>query len=110
MASHIKYHLPFISKFNKKIGKKRMAKYIRRASEDEIHSICECALNICNGNVPISKKQLKKLRKYRRSLQHLAAGRSNLHSKKHYLKQKGGALLPIIAATVLPLLTRIFND
>jgi len=86
-----------------------MKKYIREASKGDVHSICECALNICNGNVPLSNKQLKKLKKHKRSLRHLALGRTRLESKRRYLTQKGGALLPILAAAVLPLLTHLVN-
>jgi len=109
MTSRIKRHIPFIRQLNNKSEKKTRDKYIKRASQEEIYTICECALNICKGNVPLSNKQLTKLKKYQRNLHHLAFGKSNLQTKKRYIIQKGGGLLPIIVASVLPLLAKIFS-
>src|SRR5215468_4076427 len=68
-----------------------------------IQSICECALNLLRGNIPVRDKcKLKKLRKHKALLRKLAArGESWVKKRKHLVQKGGGILLPILLSTVL---------
>ena len=45
---------------------------IGAADQDLITCLCECAQNILNGNVPLSKAHLKQLHQYRTDVRNLA--------------------------------------
>ena len=38
---------------------------IKNSSKEEIYAICECVLNICNGNLKITKTDYEKLSKFK---------------------------------------------
>lgn len=75
-----------------------------------VRCICECALNILKGNVPLKSTEKKKLSKHRLFLRKLAKlGKSLKTKKKIIVNQKGGSLLPLILAPVVSaLISKIF--
>lgn len=64
-------------------------------------AICECALNITNGNIPITNADKKKLETYKGVLRKLSCSNNTLLSKRKIIRQKGGSFLPILLATLL---------
>ena len=61
----------------------------------------ECALNVLRGNVPLSKHQFRKLRKFKNNLRELS--RKNTTQKRRLeIEQRGGflasLLLPIVGS------------
>jgi len=68
-----------------------------------IKSICECALNLLQGNIPLKdKRKVQKLRKYKSILRRLAARGESWVKKRRYLVQKGGGILiPILLSAAL---------
>ena len=68
---------------------------IGAADRDLITCLCECAQNILNGNVPLSKAHLKRLHQYRMDMHKLAKKRTAKHTKKKIL-QKGGFLAALL--------------
>jgi len=68
-----------------------------------IRSICECAHNLLQGNIPLSdKRKLQKLRKHKSTLRRLAARGVSWIKKRRYLVQKGGGfLIPILLSAAL---------
>ena len=90
-----------------------MIKAIIGAADDNlICCLCECAQNILNGNVPLNKVHLRKLKRYKTDVRKLVQRRTGKHQKKKIL-QKGGflpALLAPIALEVLsPLVSKILR-
>lgn len=72
---------------------------LRRADKGVIKSICECALNTLNGNVPLSSKDKRKLRRYATDLRKLSNRTSSLARKRKFIIQKGGGfLIPLLTA------------
>ncbi len=45
---------------------------IQGANKELVKCMCECALNVLNGNVPLKPADKKKLKKYRHNLRSLA--------------------------------------
>ena len=76
---------------------------VSNCNKDLLNSICECALNVLNGNIRISDCTKRKLRKFRTSLRSLVDKRLPLVSKRRVIQQRGGFLLPLLSA-VLPAL------
>src|SRR5712671_43840 len=91
----------FIKKF-KCAGNVRRKKYLEEASPEEFHSLCQCILNVVNGNIPINTQQTKKLRPYRKILKSVATGKNPI-AKKKLMIQEGG-FLPIIASALIPII------
>ena len=85
----------------------QMCKAIIGAADRElITCLCECAQNILNGNVPLTKSHLKHLQQYRSDVHTLVKKRTPKHSKKKIL-QKGGFLPALLAPIAVEVLTKI---
>lgn len=84
--------------------KKRL---INSASTDFVRALCDCACNIMNGNVPLTTKHFKQLKKFHKQLKGLTT-KSSQKSKKKVLQRGGflGALLGPIARLLLGGLTK----
>lgn len=77
---------------------------LRKADPTLVKRICECALNILVGNVPLTKTHKSRLRKHAHTLRALAKPNVNFTRKKNLIVQRGGflpALLAPIIGTVL---------
>ena len=83
-------------------------KFIRRGDTKLINCICECAKNVLKGRVPLSRRQLKKLSSWKRSIRILSSRRPSLKAKKALL-QKGG-FLGALPAPVLSFLGGIVSN
>ena len=71
---------------------------IKSADRDLIDTLCECCLNVLNGNVPLAPPQKRKLCKYKTVLRTLAYKKqASQQKKKRSLLQKGGFLPALLA-------------
>lgn len=82
------------------LNKEQREAVLRKADPSIIRCICECALNILRGNVPLKADQRKKLRRHAAVLRRLAANKGCWKSKKRYVVQSGG-FLPLLIAPIL---------
>jgi len=55
---------------------------VSKCERELVHSICECVLNVLNGNVRLSDCVARKLRKHRTVLRKVAVRRNPISSKK----------------------------
>lgn len=84
---------------------------LKGANNDQVNSICECMLNLLNNNINLDDQQRKhvcqKLCHHRKDLNIILNKKTPLKKKKKLLlkksNQKGGAIIPLILSTVLPL-------
>lgn len=81
------------------------------AEKPEIDAICECILNLLNGNVKISAKHLRKLNKHKHTLRQLCSKQYSMKKKKALLTQHGGFLQFLIPAALqsIPMLINILK-
>ncbi len=106
MSARLKKHAPLLKVLMK--AKPCMCKAIvGAADQDLIFCLCECAQNVLNGNVPLTKAHLKKLKRYRKDIRHLVKKRTSQHNKKKIL-QKGGLITALLAPIALEVLSKIF--
>jgi len=70
---------------------------IRKASPQQIKTLCECARNVYKGNVPLPKRTVDKLRPYEKHLHELGFKKLKLDHKKRILQRGGAIFLPILA-------------
>lgn len=79
---------------------------LRRASPKLIKCICECALNILHGNVPLKTREKTQLRKHVDVLRKLADKKKG--NKRKIILQKGrGGFLPSL---LLPIVTTVLAN
>lgn len=77
---------------------------IDNADDKLIKFFCECALNIDEGNVPLTSKQHKELKKYRPHIKTLRKKHTSKKIKKKIIQE--GGFLPALA---LPILKALFS-
>ena len=108
MASRVKKHLDSL-KILRKAKPKFRKNFLLGADNDLIKCLCECSLNVLNGNIKLSKNQKKSLRKHRKNIRTLAAKKVGLKRKRKILIQKGG-FLPALLAPVLGIAGSLIGD
>ena len=89
----------------------KMRKAIISSCDRElVLSMCECVLNVLNGNVRFSDCVARKLRKDRAVLRKVADKRVPLSGKKKLIVQRGGFLLPLVGAVLRATASLIFRQ
>ncbi len=93
MSAKLCKHLPLLKMLHKATPKQR--RLILQSSSDElILTLCEVALNILYGMIPINRQQYQKLKGENRKLSKFLAIRKD-NSQESVFNQKGGFLLPL---------------
>jgi hypothetical protein len=73
-----------------------------------VKAVCECANNTLSGNVKLTPRQKKNLRRHKEMLR-MMAGRSKLENKKKKMVQSGGGFLAPLLAVAIPLLLQMLE-
>lgn len=102
MSKKVMKNLDILKVISKCKDKQRKV-LIEHADADLIHALAECCLNIINSNVPLTRTQKKKLKRYRKRLHDISSSKVKINKKKKILKQKGG-FLPLVIGPILSLL------
>ena len=80
---------------------------LAKADPQLIKTICDCSLNVLNGNVKLSEKSRKKLARHKTKLRKLADPKTTLKQKKRVIQQ--GGFLGALLSTVLPVVTSLIG-
>ena len=88
---------------------KSLKHLLRYATHDQLKTLSEIALNILEGNVPLSERQKKKLAPYKNVVRLLARKNVPLREKQVAM-QKGAGILPLLASAVIPALIELFRS
>lgn len=90
------------------LNDKQRKALLQQADAKLVRRICECALNVLIGNVPLDKREKARLRRHAGTLRKLAEPRVSLSKKKKIILQRGGGgFLPALLA---PLVGSILAD
>ena len=82
-------------------AKPRLVKGILKNSDDDlIKCLCECCHNLLKGNISLSKKEISRLKKYKKPIRDVAKKSISLLQKRKFL-QKGGFLATLLFTVVL---------
>ena len=73
---------------------------VNGSSKEQIDAICECILNVCNGNIKLEEENFKKLRPYNRTFKKLLGRKLRTSDKKKIILQHGG-FLPILIPAII---------
>ena len=74
---------------------------LKGADQKLVKAICECALNVVKGNIPLTPYHKRKLTPHKQTLRTLADKKRSLQSKKKIIVQKGG-FLPLLLSAIVP--------
>jgi len=74
-----------------------------------VNSVSECVLNVLNGNIKLTVYSKRKLRKRKDAFRKVADKRVPLSSKKKFILQRGGVLMPHLSAVLPTIASHIFR-
>ncbi|KAL0146560.1 hypothetical protein M9458_058191 [Cirrhinus mrigala] len=69
---------------------------LQSASDQLILSLCEIALNVLHGTIPLNTSQLRRLKKRKEEIKYAASKNINIGRKKRMINQRGGFLTRLI--------------
>ena len=108
MSVRIRRNLATLQKLYKSSAATRRV-ILNNAGPDFINTLCEIAVNILKGKIPLTRRQYTQLQKTKSELRTLASKATSIKRKKSLVTQTGGAFfLPAIAAAI-PFLTALFS-
>ena len=72
------------------------------AGKELVQCICDCVLNVLNGNIPLEYEENKRLKRHRNCLRELVKKKTSDKKRKHLIQEGGflGALIPILGGLV----------
>jgi len=94
-----KKHLTTLKTLRKLSGKHRK-KYIKCCGKDFINCLSEIASNVLKGNVSLTPRQMRCLKKHKNTLRTLANRKSGLKLREKIVLQKGGFLGALIGPAI----------
>ena len=90
---------------------KNIQKIIFKNSDKELtKQICEICLNISNGNIKIKDKDKQKIKNKKKIIDALGQKKYSFKKKIKYIRQKGGAILPILASIAGPIIAALVSS
>jgi len=89
MSERTKKYFPVLKRI-RQLGEKGKKEYVRKCDSEFINCVSECAKNVIKGNVPLTDRQMTRLRRERNNLRALSVKKTSL--KKRRILQKGGFL------------------
>jgi len=110
MSSRLKKYYTKL-KLLKEATTKTRKDILKDCSKGLLCCLCECAKNVLKGNVPLTKVQKTKLKRFKKKLRDLSSKKVNVETKKEIVQSGGflGALLtPVISLLGSFLLPKLF--
>ena len=98
MSKRVKKHLPVLRALVSLRPQERKS-FLCHSSDDFILTLCEIALNVLKGNIPLSKVQFNKLKKQKRLIKLFADKKVSLRQKRQ-LTQRGGFLGTLLSVAI----------
>ena len=109
MADRLKRYKPHLCVLSKAGPEARKA-ILRDCQLGLIKCVCECVLNVLQGNIKVDHSAKKTLKRHKSLLRKLASHKISLHKKRQALVQSGGGffltLLPAVISAIAALAAR----
>ena len=99
IMARIRKHLPVLKKLVRCHQKPQQRTILKEGGKELLLCLSECALNITKGNVPLTNRQLKRLKKNKKHIRELSKKKTSL-KKRAQIVQKGG-FLPLLLAPIV---------
>ena len=106
VSSRLRKYAPLLRYMLK--GKRPIVRaLLNEADRDIVNVFCECALNVVNGNVPLTSSQRRQLKKYKKAILLILNKSASLKRKKKALQTGGfvGALLSAVLPAIISVAT-----
>jgi len=105
MSGRTRKYLPILKRINR-LGEKAKKQFIKQCDKEFIDCVSECAKNILKGHVPVTPRQLHRLRRNKNNIRALALKKTAVKKKKKILQKGGflGAILPPVLSVLGSLL------
>jgi len=107
MSSRLSRNL-YLLKLLYKSSPKQRGVILHSAPDELILALCEVALNILHGKIPLTAKQLGSLKRRKTEIKYVANKKINIARKRRMINQKGGFLLPLLSIA-LPFITSLIT-
>lgn len=82
---------------------------MRAADPELIKAICDCSMNILNGNVPVGKADKQRLERYKKELRAMSCPQRKLALKRKFVIQRGGFLPALLGAILSSVVGEYLN-
>ena len=89
MSKRVRNHAPYLRVLARGTTKQRQG-IIQGANRELVHCLCECALNVLNGNIPLKPAEKRKLKKYKHHLRTLGAKKNKFVEKEEGVAPERG--------------------
>ena len=99
MSERLKKTLPLLNSLHRSPSRRRKD-ILRDAPTDLILSICELALNVLRGNIPLTTKQYRVLKIQKKWIKLFDDKRASVERKRKVINQSGGFLLPLLSVAI----------
>ena len=91
----------------KNASKKTNNDIIKKADKELVNTLCECSLNVLNGNIKLTPTQKKRLHRHCATLRCLVDKKTSLNKKKKALQT--GGFLPAVLGILAPILSKLLS-
>ena len=92
-------------------AKPKLRKSILRAAENDlITCLCECSHNVLNGNIQLSNKDKRALKKHRKTLRQLAQKKKLSTAERRSILVQRGGFLPGLLAPILTVAATLLSS
>lgn len=82
---------------------------LEAATDEFIVTLCEVALNVLHGNVPLTPQQYQRLKRRRNEIKIVADKKVGVRRKRRLINQQGGFLLPLLSVAI-PFITSLITS
>ena len=103
MSKRLKQHAPKLRMLWKLNRPKKQRWLKKNLDKDFLLCLCECTLNILNGNIKLLPRQKKMLEEHKESLRQLVNKKVSMR-KKHKIVQDGGAFIGALLGPIVSIL------
>ena len=75
------------------------------AGKELVQCICDCVLNVLNGNIKLKQGEKQRLKRHKNCLRELVKKKTSDKKRKHLIQEGGflGALIPLLGGLVTKL-------
>lgn len=80
---------------------------LKHADKHLVCTLCECVLNILEGNITLDDKQKKKYCKHKTFLRNIVKKTGNWKAKRKLIQKGGNFLIPLLLPVIGALLSKI---
>ncbi len=107
MSDRLCKNLPLLKLLYKASPKQRRV-ILQTASDQLILSLCEIALNVLRGTIPLNTTQYRRLKKRKDEIKYGASKKITVVRKKRMINQRGGFLVPLLSVAI-PFITSLIS-